>query len=196
MGLLDEAIREHLELKRRRGADPVEVAREQREALETVSDDAVSSDLDVSTEEHALEAGPALGEESIAEDRASGMSQAASPAGEPPPPDVPESPPHEDRGNLEETAELDMNAVLEEDDLAGAEVGQRGAGDSLEGEEPEHRGTAEAAEPPTSGRGRAEPASASSRHATGEAPELTGEVPEQERMHFEQGPSKSSGLER
>jgi hypothetical protein len=34
MGLLDDAIREHLELKRRSGADPGEVAREQREALE------------------------------------------------------------------------------------------------------------------------------------------------------------------
>jgi hypothetical protein len=36
MGLLDEAIREHLELKRRRGADPGEVAREEREALDPV----------------------------------------------------------------------------------------------------------------------------------------------------------------
>ena len=33
MGLLDDAIREHLELKRRRGADPGHVDREQREAL-------------------------------------------------------------------------------------------------------------------------------------------------------------------
>lgn len=33
MGLLDDAIRDHLELKRRRGADPGEVAREQSEAL-------------------------------------------------------------------------------------------------------------------------------------------------------------------
>jgi hypothetical protein len=33
MGLLDDAIREHLELKRRRGADPDEVARQQDEAL-------------------------------------------------------------------------------------------------------------------------------------------------------------------
>jgi hypothetical protein len=33
MGLLDEAIKEHLELKRRRGADPSEVAREEAEAL-------------------------------------------------------------------------------------------------------------------------------------------------------------------
>ena len=33
MGLLDEAIREHLELKRRHGADPADVARAEREAL-------------------------------------------------------------------------------------------------------------------------------------------------------------------
>ena len=33
MGLLDDAIREHLELKRRHGADPEEVARQEREAF-------------------------------------------------------------------------------------------------------------------------------------------------------------------
>jgi hypothetical protein len=33
MGLLDDAIREHLDLKRRRGADPMEVERAEREAL-------------------------------------------------------------------------------------------------------------------------------------------------------------------
>jgi hypothetical protein len=33
MGLLDDAIREHLDLKRRRGADPGEIAREENEAL-------------------------------------------------------------------------------------------------------------------------------------------------------------------
>jgi len=33
MGLLNEAIREHLELKRLRGADPSEVAREEQDAL-------------------------------------------------------------------------------------------------------------------------------------------------------------------
>jgi hypothetical protein len=37
MGDLDEAIREHLELKRRRGADPAEVAREEHEALAPVT---------------------------------------------------------------------------------------------------------------------------------------------------------------
>ena len=33
MGLLDDAIKEHLELKRRHGADPGEVARLEHEAL-------------------------------------------------------------------------------------------------------------------------------------------------------------------
>jgi hypothetical protein len=33
MGLLDDAIKEHLELKRKRGADPAEVAQQEREAL-------------------------------------------------------------------------------------------------------------------------------------------------------------------
>ena len=37
MGELDEAIRDHLELKRRRGADPAEVAREEQDALAPVT---------------------------------------------------------------------------------------------------------------------------------------------------------------
>ncbi len=36
MGLLDDAIRDHLELKRKRGADPAEVARQEREVLTPV----------------------------------------------------------------------------------------------------------------------------------------------------------------
>jgi hypothetical protein len=43
MGLLDDAIREHLDLKRRRGADPDEVAREQREALNAAAERQVAS---------------------------------------------------------------------------------------------------------------------------------------------------------
>src|SRR3954447_10539063 len=40
MGLLDDAIREHLDLKRRRGADPTEIEREEAEALGPVRRDA------------------------------------------------------------------------------------------------------------------------------------------------------------
>src|SRR3954451_7064159 len=39
MGLLDDAIREHLELKRRRGADPSEVSQQEQEALGPVRRD-------------------------------------------------------------------------------------------------------------------------------------------------------------
>ena len=37
MGLLDDAIREHLELKRRRGADAGDISRQESEALGPVS---------------------------------------------------------------------------------------------------------------------------------------------------------------
>jgi hypothetical protein len=47
MGLLDDAIREHLELKRLRGADPSEVARAQREALEPTRTSTSTGDADL-----------------------------------------------------------------------------------------------------------------------------------------------------
>ena len=54
MGLLDDAIREHLELKRRHGADPGEVEREEREALGAPSAD----EADVEPGETAAEPEP------------------------------------------------------------------------------------------------------------------------------------------
>jgi hypothetical protein len=55
MGELDDAIRDHLELKRRRGADPGEVAREEQEALAPV------------TRSHQIVAAPAAESESESE---------------------------------------------------------------------------------------------------------------------------------
>ncbi len=101
MGLLDEAIRDHLELKRRRGADPSEIAREEREALEPVFPD---------------EPRPAGFD---------GEPQAAAVLdGEPPHGDPLEDAAHATEAPLdpvaaqsfgEETAEFDMQAVLAED---------------------------------------------------------------------------------
>ena len=66
MGLLDDAIREHLDLKRRRGADADEVARQENEALgppqtgqfaPTDDDDLADEPADEepdATEEHAV----------------------------------------------------------------------------------------------------------------------------------------------
>jgi hypothetical protein len=99
MGLLDEAIREHLELKRRRGGDPSAIAREEREALAPgvagVPEDEgeeVHNQLRQEAEvAPAPGAAPAAAHEP-AEDRIADLSVGA-----------------------QETAELDMQAVMGED---------------------------------------------------------------------------------
>ena len=65
MGLLDDAIREHLDLKRRRGADPTEIERAEREALgpvrrgpEVGGDDAPATSTAVEPEVAAPAAAP------------------------------------------------------------------------------------------------------------------------------------------
>jgi hypothetical protein len=108
MGLLDDAIREHLELKRRRGADPGEVAREQRQVLDArPAKDAAASDGDVPAEaleeDHAgLDGSPVpLGRE-LSDPGADEAS--AQPEGDEP----------ETSTIGQETAELDMQSVLNE----------------------------------------------------------------------------------
>ncbi len=61
MGLLDDAIREHLDLKRRRGADPTEIERAEREALGPVRREASATAL--SEAEPPLSSVPAPSEE-------------------------------------------------------------------------------------------------------------------------------------
>ena len=55
MGLLDDAIREHLDLKRRRGADPTEIERAEREALGPVRRGPEVSPEDAPAAESAIE---------------------------------------------------------------------------------------------------------------------------------------------
>jgi hypothetical protein len=55
MGLLDDAIREHLDLKRRRGADPTEIERAEREALGPVRRGPETGGEDAPPPEPALE---------------------------------------------------------------------------------------------------------------------------------------------
>jgi hypothetical protein len=75
MGLLDDAIREHLDLKRRRGADPTEVERQAHEALGPVrrgpedpsaGADALSSDEALAPEDE-LDAANGAGQDEFAE---------------------------------------------------------------------------------------------------------------------------------
>lgn len=63
MGDLDEAIREHLELKRRRGADPAEVAREEQEALSPVTRGHAIVVADEPVPEHESENQPSQNED-------------------------------------------------------------------------------------------------------------------------------------
>ena len=100
MGLLDDAIRDHLELKRLRGADPGPLDREQRRAL-----DPVFGDEEAEREGDMPAAVP-------------GVSSNEDSAGAIPPGDPRTAPQHvrsPDLSNVgQETAELDMRTVLGE----------------------------------------------------------------------------------
>jgi hypothetical protein len=119
MGLLDDAIREHLELKRRRGADPGEVAQQERAALEPG---------------YAEEAQPSVAgdDEPVYEDAPPAFDEAA-PALEEPHLD-PAAPLHEAAALGEpqafaagqETAEFDMESILEADVHEGHQGDQLG----------------------------------------------------------------------
>src|SRR4051812_15786978 len=77
MGLLDDAIREHLELKRRRGADPTEIEREEAEALGPVRRAAPAAEASA-----ALDDGPYADEPAGLEDP--GLAYADEPEAAPP----------------------------------------------------------------------------------------------------------------
>ena len=87
MGLLDDAIREHLELKRAHGADPNEVERQEREAL--------------GAPRHGEFASPS-GEEAPAAVVAVEADDAAQPEPEPQPESEPEPEPAESSAQAEE----------------------------------------------------------------------------------------------
>jgi hypothetical protein len=186
MGLLDDAIREHLELKRLRGADPGLVSREESEAFgptrggepaDTVDEIAPPEDL-------AGAAAPAAADDSEQSESFSNVGQ--------------------------ETAELDMRAVLNDASdrdavSAGSDATGSGAAggptsgpgqdqgtldDSLEWEMPGDdaaHGSGELAEDdPPSGESGDEPVE----DVLEETPDFLRDTPEQERLWFEQRPPR------
>jgi hypothetical protein len=198
MGLLDDAIREHLDLKRRRGADPGEVAREQREALDPVP-----------RREPAAPDG-----EIAAGDQGTGAEHAASAAGldEADAEQVQIDPTaSQDAGRAEpadigETVEIDMQSVLGGDEHdTSVEPGVEGNGggdggstvtggagplpeqDSLEWEVPAE-GPGEQAAQESSGGAPGDEASAED--VLEETPDFLRDTPEQERLWFEQRPPR------
>jgi hypothetical protein len=195
MGLLDDAIREHLELKRRRGADPEEVAREQREALESGDVGPIPAAELSGGPSAPSEDAPSI--EAPSAPSADEGSAGASPLGAATP------------GAPAETAELDMQAVLDdpaEHDLGASPVesppsdASEAAGDdsledsdSLEWEMP-RRG------PDDLAAGRESEGAAHARGAgeqldepedvLEETPDFLRDAPEQERLWFEQRPPR------
>jgi hypothetical protein len=122
MGLLDEAIREHLELKRRSGADPSTVEREEREALAPLSSEHGLAGSDDQEGELEYEGGAYDGEELHYEE--DGLR-----AGDVGPDDSPgideqrRAPSFADLADAgqQDTAELDMQAAMDADpEAAGA----------------------------------------------------------------------------
>ncbi len=110
MGLLDDAIREHLELRRRHGADPSEVMSKEHEALGPAT--ARAGGVRLAENDVLFAAEPSM----TAEDRREGRRRGR---------------PEADRGSddphlSEETVELDMRAVMDEDASIEADHGARG----------------------------------------------------------------------
>ena len=214
MGLLDDAIREHLELKRLRGADPGEVAREQREALDPVPRDERAAPGDDVPAAEEVPASPAP----------SGPTPVST-AAEEHPPVIAQPDGDTDFSNVgQETAELDMQAMLDEEEDTPAAGGSSTGPDVAES-----AGRVPAGEPPEEdslewevpARSSGEPAAhaADDRHAAddgdsvasageqGEAqessedvleetPDFLRDTPEQDRLWFEQRPPRDFDFDR
>lgn len=166
--MLDDAIREHLELKRLRGADPGEIAREQREAL------------DVAREE-PLAAEPAAPAEEFDDAPGAAEAQVALPEEEAPEPQAGTDVPYDDQvepgGTVlgEETAELDMQTVLDEG--ADPTSGEPATTPSLAGT-PDEQPSAQEVSP-------GDHAAAAGELEEDELADVPRQIPGQERMPFE-----------
>ncbi len=160
MGLLDDAIREHMELKRLRGADPSEVARQEHDALGPAI-------REQGAERQGDEHEDATHEEPVVADRA---------RAEDDPPAAPQPARGADFANVgQETAELDMRTVLDEHEQHEAEAEAEDA--------PGPGRPAEPAAAPDKEDGPVE-------DVLEETPDFLRDTPEQERLWFEQQPPR------
>jgi hypothetical protein len=192
MGLLDEAIKDHLELKRRHGADPGEVARLEHEALGPARRDPEASDVPVD-EEPLLEdeVDDDLDDEVTAEERLEGPVRHAEPEhheGEPPAAE----------NELREVPEFEPAPppARDEPDEPVASVDQPTRQFSLEELEdaktPPPRAPAEPQDEPPPPHGDVVPADEEPEgdDVLEETPEFLQETPEHDRLWFEQKPPK------
>ena len=167
MGLLDDAIREHMELKRLRGADPSEVARQERDVLGPVPRRG-DAEEDGSLDEDAEQGEVAVAESSPAHESYAQESEGGGQGGDSTRASQPAR--GADFANVgQETAEFDMRTVLDE---------QHEAGDA-----PDHSHAAPPAGAPDE---EGEPVE----DVLEETPDFLRDTPEQERLWFEQQPPR------
>jgi hypothetical protein len=169
MGLLDEAIREHLELKRRRGAEPSEVARLEREALGPV----VRGEQPLAGDEFVDEAAPVAEPAAVVEPELAPAVDAHPPAADPesapePPPEAPAPAAH----TGQPTEEFDAESAA-----AGSESHGAPAHPPAAEPESDHRRPADPGKPHEQGGDVLE-----------ETPDFLQETPEHDRLWFEQAP--------
>jgi hypothetical protein len=213
MGLLDDAIREHLDLKRRRGADPSEVERAEREALGPVRRNPTPSELAEAAPDAAPDGAPAYdqadeegwthdslqeapAEAPVYEEPAADAPVYEEPA---PPPEFPgaDAPPVRERDEPRGARPFD-DSPFEDEPFEEEEFEEEPA------DEPRAAGPDRATPPPMSGAGPetaeydVEDALAAEEHAgTGddedvleETPEFLQDTPDHDRLWFEQRPPK------
>jgi hypothetical protein len=195
MGLLDDAIREHLELKRSRGADPNEVARQENEALGAArraefarpeGGEAPAETGETGTPEPAEQAVPPFDHE---------PSEPAAPPEPAPAADEPVSPPREAAPPTEPVVEAD-EPVEAGDEREPFDIEADSAGAPAEAptqrhdwleDEPDEVPADEALDHPRP----AEPAEpAEGEDVLEETPDFLQETPEHDRLWFEQRPPR------
>ncbi len=164
MGLLDDAIREHLELKRLRGGNPEEVSRKEREALGLPHGDV-----------------PAGSEEQASVEQ---------PYDEPPSAD--DEQPAVETSGAQETVELDMNSVLASRDDARASETEAMVSETHEPSDIEesldwevHTKAAQTGQPKLRAGEKDE-----IEDVLEQTPDFLRDTPEQERLWFEQRPPR------
>jgi hypothetical protein len=169
MGLLDDAIREHLELKRKHGANPEDVARQEKEAL---GQGGPRAEFAQPAAEPEPPAEPAPAAEAAPEFNVPEFQPAAEPPGPEPEPPVDELP-EGDPGIAEVPTESHPAAApgYDEDPWLDDEPDEVPAEESLE-------------------KRREGPESAGEEDVLEETPEFLQETPEHDRLWFEQKPPR------
>jgi hypothetical protein len=193
MGLLDEAIRQHLELKRRHGADPSEVARQEQEALGpprrgTAAEEAeLADDTELAVDETELyDDEDELADDELADDELyedEDEDDAPRFASEPPRQPEPEPEPEP------EAPVASVDQPTQAFDVGDLEAADRDAGAQAEEDAEEDAGVDEPRRPPEN---RAEPGADAedSEDVLEETPEFLQETPEHDRLWFEQKPPR------